>query len=110
MFKELKEINTRPKPFEFYTAEELWTNEHTAKQMLSYHLNESIDVSTQLGGLFNNGGTGIKPLVVGHQEYGLNLPVEFSIHQCSLKLVFKVRHGPQSAQYAARVLALGEIR
>jgi len=47
MFKELKEINTRPKPFEFYTAEELWTNEHTAKQMLSYHLNESIDVSSR---------------------------------------------------------------
>jgi len=29
MFEELKEINARPKPFEFYTADELWTNEHT---------------------------------------------------------------------------------
>jgi 2-polyprenyl-3-methyl-5-hydroxy-6-metoxy-1,4-benzoquinol methylase len=47
MFKELKEINSRPKPFEFYTADELWTNEHTAKQMLTYHLNESIDVSSR---------------------------------------------------------------
>ncbi len=47
MFKELKEINTRPAPFQFYTADELWTNEHTSKQMLEYHLNESIDASSR---------------------------------------------------------------
>jgi len=47
MFKELTKINSRPKPFEFYTAAELWTNEHTAKQMLKYHLNEDIDVSSR---------------------------------------------------------------
>ena len=47
MFKELKEINSRPAPFEFYTADELWTNEHTAEQMLQYHLNKSIDVSSR---------------------------------------------------------------
>lgn len=47
MFKELKEINSRPEPFQFYTADELWTNEHTSKQMLEYHLNESIDVSSR---------------------------------------------------------------
>ena len=47
MFKELKDINSRPVPFEFYTADELWTNEHTSKQMLTYHLNESIDVSSR---------------------------------------------------------------
>jgi len=47
MFKELKEINKRPLPFQFYTANELWTNEHTAKQMLEYHLNETIDVSSR---------------------------------------------------------------
>ena len=47
MFKELKDINSRPLPFEFYTANELWTNEHTSKQMLTYHLNESIDVSSR---------------------------------------------------------------
>jgi len=39
MFKELKTINNRPKPFEFYTAEALWTDEHTSEQMLQYHLN-----------------------------------------------------------------------
>lgn len=47
MFKELKEINSRPSPFQFYTADELWTDEHTSKQMLEYHLNESIDVASR---------------------------------------------------------------
>jgi 2-polyprenyl-3-methyl-5-hydroxy-6-metoxy-1,4-benzoquinol methylase len=47
MFKELKEINSRPSPFQFYTADELWTNEHTLKQMLKYHLNESVDVASR---------------------------------------------------------------
>jgi hypothetical protein len=47
MFNALKQINSRPSPFQFYTADELWTNEHTAKQMLAYHLNESIDLSSR---------------------------------------------------------------
>jgi cyclopropane fatty-acyl-phospholipid synthase-like methyltransferase len=47
MFKELKEINSRPTPFQLYTADELWTNEYTAEQMLQYHLNEAIDVSSR---------------------------------------------------------------
>ena len=47
MFNKLKEINSRPHAFEFYTADELWTNEHTSKQMLKYHLNESIDAASR---------------------------------------------------------------
>ena len=47
MFKELKEINSRPTPFQFYTADELWTNEHTSMKMLEYHLNESVDISSR---------------------------------------------------------------
>jgi 2-polyprenyl-3-methyl-5-hydroxy-6-metoxy-1,4-benzoquinol methylase len=47
MFGELLEINKKPKPFEFYTAAELWTNEHTSKKMLEYHLNESIDAASR---------------------------------------------------------------
>lgn len=47
MFEELRAINVRPKPFEFYTADELWTNPHTSKQMLAYHLDESVDVSSR---------------------------------------------------------------
>lgn len=31
MFEELEKINERPKPFEFYTASDLWSDEHTSK-------------------------------------------------------------------------------
>lgn len=47
MFEELERIYERPEPFQFYTAEDLWTDEHTSKQMLSYHLNEVLDVSSR---------------------------------------------------------------
>ena len=47
MFKELENINKRPKPFEFYTASDLWTDEYTSKQMLTFHLDEGIDVSSR---------------------------------------------------------------
>jgi 2-polyprenyl-3-methyl-5-hydroxy-6-metoxy-1,4-benzoquinol methylase len=47
MFKELESINERPAPFQFYTASDLWTDEHTSKQMLSFHLNGAIDVSSR---------------------------------------------------------------
>ena len=47
MFKDLEAINERPKPFEFYTAADLWTDAYTSEQMLSYHLNEGIDLSSR---------------------------------------------------------------
>ncbi len=47
MFAQLEDINNRPKPFEFYTADDLWTDEHTSEQMLAYHLNPEIDVSSR---------------------------------------------------------------
>lgn len=47
MFNELKEINSRPSPFQFYTAEELWTNKHTSKKMLEYHLNEKVNIASR---------------------------------------------------------------
>ena len=47
MFHELERINTRPEPFEFYTASDLWTDEHTSRQMLAFHLNGDIDVSSR---------------------------------------------------------------
>lgn len=47
MFKDLEAINKRPKPFEFYTAADLWTDAYTSEQMLSYHLNEGIDLSSR---------------------------------------------------------------
>ena len=47
MFEDLEKINTRPRPFEFYTAGDLWTDEHTSKQMLSFHLDKEIDISSR---------------------------------------------------------------
>ncbi|MFC1618910.1 class I SAM-dependent methyltransferase [Candidatus Neomarinimicrobiota bacterium] len=47
MFEEIEKMNTRPKPFEFYTARDLWADEHTSNQMLVFHLNEEIDVSSR---------------------------------------------------------------
>jgi SAM-dependent methyltransferase len=47
VFEKLEDINSRPEPFEFYTAGDLWTDEHTSEQMLKYHLNEDVDVSSR---------------------------------------------------------------
>jgi 2-polyprenyl-3-methyl-5-hydroxy-6-metoxy-1,4-benzoquinol methylase len=49
MFKQLDDINSRPEPFEFYTAADLWDDDHTSQQMLAYHLNTDIDVSSRRG-------------------------------------------------------------
>ena len=47
MFETLKKINQRPEPFSKCTASELWTDDHTSAQMLSFHLNTKIDVSSR---------------------------------------------------------------
>jgi len=47
MFYELQEINKKPKPFEFYTAPELWTNDYTSRKMLEFHLDQSVDAASR---------------------------------------------------------------
>ena len=47
MFKELEDINERPKPFEYYTARDLWTDEHTSRQMLAFHLDGDVNVASR---------------------------------------------------------------
>jgi len=47
VFEKIENINTRPEPFEFYTASDLWTDEHTSEKMLNFHLKEDIDVSSR---------------------------------------------------------------
>jgi len=49
MFDQLDTIYHRPRPFEFSTANELWTDEHTSAQMLAYHLNDEVDLSSRSG-------------------------------------------------------------
>jgi len=47
LFDQLEQINTRPAPFEFYTAVDLWTDDHTSERMLACHLNTDIDLSSR---------------------------------------------------------------
>jgi len=47
MFERLEEINTKPDPFQFYTAADLWTDEHTSEQMLKFHLDQEMDVASR---------------------------------------------------------------
>jgi 2-polyprenyl-3-methyl-5-hydroxy-6-metoxy-1,4-benzoquinol methylase len=47
MFEALERINERPEPFQFYTASDLWTDEHTSKRMLAFHLDGAIDLSSR---------------------------------------------------------------
>ena len=47
MFKELEKINARPEPFQFYTAKDLWADKHTSQQMLAFHLDEGVEVSSR---------------------------------------------------------------
>ena len=47
MFNELVYINSRPRPFQFYTAADLWTDAHTSRKMLEFHLNDSVDLSSR---------------------------------------------------------------
>jgi SAM-dependent methyltransferase len=49
MFNQLDTIFHRPRPFEFYTADELWTEEHTSAQMLAFHLDDEVDLSSRSG-------------------------------------------------------------
>lgn len=47
LFAVLESVNERPRPFSVYTANELWTDKHTSEQMLAYHLNGDVDVSSR---------------------------------------------------------------
>lgn len=47
LYLQLAEINKKPKPFEFYTAEELWTDEHNSRKMLDCHLNDAVELSSR---------------------------------------------------------------
>ncbi|SHG79629.1 SAM-dependent methyltransferase [Ferrimonas marina] len=47
MFHQLTDINKRPKPYEFSTVRELWTDPHRAEQMLAFHLDESTELASR---------------------------------------------------------------
>lgn len=47
MYQKLEEIHAKPMPFQYYTANELWTDEYTSQKMLEYHLDENINASSR---------------------------------------------------------------
>ncbi|MBP0049270.1 class I SAM-dependent methyltransferase [Marinobacterium sp. AK62] len=47
MFETLERINRRPAVWSQYTAAQLWNDEHTSKQMLAFHLNPDVDISSR---------------------------------------------------------------
>ncbi len=47
MYSFLQEQNTRPPIFSAYTADQLWTDPHIAKQMLKYHLDPDVDLASR---------------------------------------------------------------
>ena len=47
MFADLEAINSRPAPFAHITTSDLWTDPHTSAQMLAYHLDPDIDLSSR---------------------------------------------------------------
>ena len=47
MYRKLEEIFRKPEPFEVYSADALWTDEHISKNMLKLHLDGSIDAASR---------------------------------------------------------------
>ncbi len=47
VFEQLEKINERPEVFGEYSADALWTDEYRSQQMLRYHLDGSVDVSSR---------------------------------------------------------------
>lgn len=47
LFSVLEAVNKKPSPFSVYTARELWTDEHTSRQMLAFHLDGDVDLSSR---------------------------------------------------------------
>ena len=54
IFSVLESVHKKPRPFFVYTASELWTDVHTSEQMLAYHLNGEIDVSSRRTNFIDN--------------------------------------------------------
>ena len=66
MYELLKDITQRPEPFSRYTAKQLWTRPHLARQMLEYHLNQETDLASRRFEIIDE--------IVNWIDFQLNLP------------------------------------
>jgi len=46
-FRELEGAASRPEPFEFYTADRLWSDPHISARMLEYHLDPDVNLASR---------------------------------------------------------------
>ena len=53
MFTQLERILEKPRPFAEYTAADLWNDPHTSAQMLAFHLNPDVDISSRRSEFIN---------------------------------------------------------
>lgn len=53
-FSALESVSRKPRPFSVYTARELWTDEHTSEQMLTFHLDGETDLSSRRTGFIDD--------------------------------------------------------
>lgn len=47
MYNEIMKVDERPKVFEFYTANDLWDDEHISQKMLEFHLNGDLEPASR---------------------------------------------------------------
>lgn len=47
MYHLLKQVDERPEPYQYYTAETLWNDPHISKKMLDYHLNPDVEPASR---------------------------------------------------------------
>jgi cyclopropane fatty-acyl-phospholipid synthase-like methyltransferase len=47
VFHELSEALARPEAFSLYTVQDMWDDTHVSQQMLTYHLNPDVDISSR---------------------------------------------------------------
>ena len=115
MFEQLVRINERPEPFQIYTASDLWTDPHTSKQMLTYHLNGDVDVSSRNAGFIERSVAWIV------SEFGVDGDCRIADFGCGpgLYTTALARHGAQvtgidfsenSIDYAAGVAAREQLK
>lgn len=47
MYNHLKQMDERPYPYQYYTAETLWNDPHISKKMLDFHLNPHVEPASR---------------------------------------------------------------
>lgn len=95
MFNHLEDINRKPELFEFYTAADLWTDEHTSGQMLAFHLNTDIDVSSRKGDFIDESVAWIR------SHFNVDTDTRIADFGCGPGL-----YSSQLAKYGARVTGI----